>query len=48
MIAARSLGENRDHVEISASYYANPHHASCAVNKLDFVILSALENRYEL
>ncbi|MCB2295749.1 citrate lyase subunit alpha [Clostridium algoriphilum] len=43
LIAAKSIGENADHCEISASFYANPHNKGCVVNKLDIVILSALE-----
>ncbi len=43
LAAAKSIGENPDHYEISASYYANPHNKGCAVNKLDIVMLSALE-----
>jgi len=41
--AAKSIGENADHCEISASFYANPHNKGCVVNKLDIVLLSALE-----
>ncbi|MCD6396804.1 MAG: citrate lyase subunit alpha [Spirochaetaceae bacterium] len=41
--AIRSIGENRYHLEIDASYYANPLNKGCAVNKLNIVILSALE-----
>ena len=41
--AAKSVGENPNHYEISASFYANPHNKGCVVNLLDFVILSALE-----
>lgn len=41
--AIRSIGENRLHTEIDASYYANPLNKGCAVNKLNVVILSALE-----
>jgi citrate lyase subunit alpha/citrate CoA-transferase len=41
--AAKSIGENVDHCEISASFYANPHNKGCVVNKLDIVLLSALE-----
>ncbi|MFI3256197.1 MAG: citrate lyase subunit alpha, partial [Psittacicella sp.] len=43
LIAAKSIAENKNHIEISASFYANPSNKGCAVNKLDFVILSALE-----
>ncbi len=38
-----SIGSNRLHTEIDASYYANPLNKGCAVNKLNVVILSALE-----
>ncbi|ENZ03043.1 citrate lyase, alpha subunit [Clostridium thermobutyricum] len=41
--AAKSIGKNPNHYEIDASFYANPHNKGCAVNLLDFVILSALE-----
>lgn len=43
MDAVRSLRENPGHVEMSASYYANPHNKGCAVNKLDAVILGATQ-----
>ncbi len=43
LIAAKSLKENPNHYEIDASFYANPHNKGSAVNKLDIVILSALE-----
>jgi len=43
MEAIRSIGNNRYHTEISASYYANPLNKGCAVNKLNVVVLSALE-----
>ncbi|WP_259472618.1 citrate lyase subunit alpha [Clostridium estertheticum] len=43
LAAAKSIGENPDHCEISASFYANPHNKGCVVNKLDIVLLSALE-----
>ena len=43
LIAAKSIGENPNHFEIDASYYANPHNKGCAANLLDVVILSALE-----
>ncbi len=38
-----SLKENPLHVEVSASFYANPHTRGPIVNNLDFVILSATE-----
>ena len=41
--AIRSLRENSSHRETDASYYANPQNKGCAVNKLDVVVLSALE-----
>ncbi|BDR65386.1 citrate lyase subunit alpha [Clostridium tetani] len=41
--AAESIGKNEKHIEISSDFYANPFNKSAAVNKLDFVILSALE-----
>ena len=41
--AVKSIAHNRYHTEISASYYANPLNKGCAVNKLNVVILSALE-----
>ena len=43
LIAANSLINNRFHTQISAAYYASPENAGAAVNRLDFVVLSALE-----
>lgn len=43
LIAGESIAKNKNHIEISASAYANPHNKSPFVNKLDYVILSALE-----
>ena len=43
LTAAESMKNNMNHHEISASQYANPHTNGCMVNKLDVVILSALE-----
>lgn len=43
LVAAKSLAQNPNHHEIDASLYANPHNKGCMVNKLDFVVLSALE-----
>ena len=43
LAGAKSIGQNENHYEISASFYANPHNKGCAVNMLDIVILSALE-----
>ncbi len=42
-VAGESLGKNINHIEISADYYASIGNKSAAVNKLDFVVLSALE-----
>lgn len=41
--SCKSIVENENHFEISASQYANPHSMGAFVNKLDVVILSALE-----
>jgi citrate lyase subunit alpha/citrate CoA-transferase len=41
--SAESIGKNPRHYEIDASFYANPNNKGCVVDKLDFVILSALE-----
>ncbi len=41
--AAKSLIENKNHIEISANEYANPSSKGAAVKNLDFVVLSALE-----
>lgn len=38
-----SLKKNPNHLEMSASYYANPHSGGPIVNNLDVVILSATE-----
>jgi citrate lyase subunit alpha/citrate CoA-transferase len=43
LTAIKDLGENPNHVEISASQYANPANKGAYVNKLDFVVLGALE-----
>lgn len=43
LIAAKSVGKNEKHIEVSADFYASIGNKSAAVNKLDFVILSALE-----
>lgn len=39
----QSLQRNANHLEMSASYYANPHNRGPIVNLLDIVILSATE-----
>ena len=41
--AVRSLGRNPNHVEMSASQYADPRQKSCTVNALDIVLLGAAE-----
>jgi citrate lyase subunit alpha / citrate CoA-transferase len=41
--AVESIGRNSNHYEIDASFYANPHNKGCIANKLDVVVLSALE-----
>ncbi len=40
---AYSVLNNPRHVEVSASWYANPFNKGCLVNDLDFVALAALE-----
>ncbi|PVX49403.1 citrate lyase subunit alpha/citrate CoA-transferase [Balneicella halophila] len=40
---SRSLYENNNHVEISGGMYANPYNCGCLTNKLDVVVLGALE-----
>lgn len=41
--AAKSLGENPNHIEISANEYANPSSKGTAISQLDICVLSALE-----
>lgn len=41
--AVESIAKNPNHYEIDASFYANPHNKGCIANKLDVVVLSALE-----
>ncbi|MGE4282090.1 MAG: citrate lyase subunit alpha [Clostridia bacterium] len=41
--AVRSIKENPNHQEVSASFYANPLAKNCAVNNLDIVILGATQ-----
>ena len=41
--AIESIKKNPDHIEITASEYANPFNKGAYVNKLDFVILASLE-----
>lgn len=42
LAAVKSISENPNHIEISASQYANPYE-DAVVNKLDFVVLGATE-----
>jgi citrate lyase subunit alpha/citrate CoA-transferase len=42
-VAAESLGTNRDHLEISTNVYANLTSKGASVDRIDMVILSALE-----
>jgi citrate lyase subunit alpha/citrate CoA-transferase len=41
--AVESIDKNPNHHEIDSSFYANPHNKGCIANKLDVVVLSALE-----
>ncbi len=41
--AVESVGSNPNHIEITGSEYANPMNKGAYVNRLDFVILAALE-----
>ena len=41
--AADSLKRNSNHIEMSASMYANPHNKACSAHQLDMMILSATE-----
>lgn len=41
--AVASISSNAMHHEVDASFYANPHNKGCIANKLDVVVLSALE-----
>lgn len=41
--AASSLIRNKNHIEMSASMYANPHNKSCVAHQLDLMILSCTE-----
>jgi len=43
LVAVESIGKNPMHHEIDSSMYANPHNRGCIANKLDVVVLSALE-----
>lgn len=41
--AVSSMKKNSNHIEMSASMYANPHNKSCSAHQLDIMILSATE-----
>jgi len=41
--AVGSLIENPNHIEMSASTYANPHNKACSAHQLDIMVLSATE-----
>lgn len=41
--AANSLVKNKNHIEMSASMYANPHNKGCVAHQLDLMILSCTE-----
>lgn len=43
LVAVDSIGKNQMHHEIDSSFYANIHNKGCIANKLDVVVLSALE-----
>ncbi|OIP82785.1 MAG: citrate lyase subunit alpha [Porphyromonadaceae bacterium CG2_30_38_12] len=42
-MVSSSLYNNKNHIEISAALYANPYNCGCMTNKLDIVVLGALE-----
>lgn len=41
--AIESIRKNPNHMEMSASYYANPHNKGCVAHQLDVMVLSATE-----
>ncbi len=41
--AASSVANNKAHIEMSSSTYANPHNKACSAHQLDMMILSATE-----
>lgn len=41
--AVKSIKKNTNHIEVGASFYANPNSKGCAVDNLDIVILGATE-----
>ena len=42
-VVSNSLLNNRRHIEIPAALYANPFNCGCITNKIDVVVLGALE-----
>jgi citrate lyase subunit alpha/citrate CoA-transferase len=42
-VVSNSLLNNRHHIEIPAALYANPFNCGCITNKIDVVVLGALE-----
>jgi len=43
LVGVESLTRNPNHIEVDASFYANPHNKGCWVDQLDVVILGAAE-----
>ena len=43
LAAVKSIGENPNHIEMCAEFYASPHTKGCLVNRLDVGILGATE-----
>jgi citrate lyase subunit alpha / citrate CoA-transferase len=43
LVSVNSINKHPMHHEIDASFYANPYNKGCIANKLDVVVLSALE-----
>lgn len=41
--AVKSFNRNKNHIEMSASMYANPHDKGCVADNLDIMVLSATE-----
>jgi len=43
LVGVESLARNPNHIEVDASFYANPHNKGCWIDQLDVVILGATE-----
>jgi len=43
LVGVESLARNPNHLEVDASFYANPHNKGCWVDQLDVIILGATE-----